>query len=454
MKLISHFKNKHNNITYKTYVTENGIKVLHLDNPATVDFNFSILIQAGSAYEDMEKVPHGTAHFLEHMLLNPNITFKSKESIDIFEKGDRNTPALNINGSTTRKNIYLTGYAHEKGKYRVLERVGSLIQFPKRKFNNQIEKEREIILAEKSRKVKTEKDSYLQSLIYLFKDTQPEFIHDSLGEIEDIKSINIDHLEEYFNKRFVTGNTVFAIQSKGELNSRVIKKIEEISKHFRKESISNFKEIQFKNEYKVGVFQDERSNGIGISFIYFEKENRDIDYKGMVKRYISGRLISWLAFDILREKKHLIYDFSTFKVYSLTYNSFFYGFKFVTEKEKVRDMLDELDILLNEDIFKFLKSKKGKERFDDIISSYIFPSTTIFSDEEAENNATTLLERDVVINGNISVKEAKKILLKDVVEDIKQWLNIPPHIWIESDMPKEDMLNIFKDSNLEKKYLN
>ena len=309
-------------------------------------------------------------------------------------------------------------------------------------------------MAEKSRRVKAEKDAYLQSIIYLFKDTQPEFIHDPLGEVGDIKSININHLEKYFKKRFVTGNTVFAIQSKGELNSRVVKKIEEISKYFPKGDCSNFREIQFNNEYKVGVFHDESSNGVGISFIYFEKEGREINYKSMVKRYISGRLISWLAFDKLREKKHLIYDFSTFKVYSLTYNSFFYGFKFTTEKKKTKDMLEVLYILLNEDIFKFLESKKGKERFDDIISSYIFPQTTIFSDTEAENSATNILEKDIVMNGNISVREAKKISLKDVVEDIKQWINIPPHIWIESDMSKRDMLNIFKDSSFEKKYIN
>ena len=172
----------------------------------------------------------------------------------------------------------------------------------------------------------------------------------------------------------------------------------------------------------------------------------------MVKRNISGRLIAWLAFDVLREKKRLIYDFAPFRVNSLTYNSFFYGFRFVTEKEKIKDMLEGLYILLNEDIFKFLNSKRGKERFDDTISSYIFPLTTIYNDSEAENCATTLLEKDTVFNGNISVREAKKILLKDVIEDIKQWLSIPPHIWIEGDMLEDNMLNIFKGSNFEERF--
>ena len=45
MKLKYKFKNKYHNITYNVYETENGIKVLYLDNPATVDFDFAILLK-------------------------------------------------------------------------------------------------------------------------------------------------------------------------------------------------------------------------------------------------------------------------------------------------------------------------------------------------------------------------------------------------------------------------
>ena len=93
MKLISQFKNRFNNITYSTYECNTGIKVLHLNNPATIDFDFAIIFNAGSSYEDMEKVPHGTAHFLEHMLLNPNGIYKDKEEIDKFEQGNKERPA-------------------------------------------------------------------------------------------------------------------------------------------------------------------------------------------------------------------------------------------------------------------------------------------------------------------------------------------------------------------------
>ena len=452
MKLISQFKNKYNNITYKVYQTNNGIKVLHLDNPATIDFNFAIVVKAGSAHEDSEEVPRGTAHFLEHMLPNPNSTFKNKDIIDSFEKGDRESPALNINASTTKKNIYFTGYSNEKGKYRILDRVGSFIQFPKRKFANQIEKERGIILAEKSRKIKKEKDSFLMSLEFLFQDTQPEFVYDNLGEVDDIKRIGIEDLKKYFKKRFVTGNTVFAIQSKGELNRRIINKLEKISNSFEISKTVNFRKVNLENMYRIGAFEEDRANGISISFIYFERDEGKIDYKQSAKRYISGRLLYWLAFDRLREKKSLIYDFSLFKVNSLSYDSFFFGFRFVTEKEKVKQMLIELHSLLYEDIFAFLKTKRGKERFEDIISSYIFPQTTVFDEEAAESSSVSLLENDEVYNSSLSVKEAKKISLEDIIDDIKTWVNTPPHIWIEGDMSEDEMIGIIKDSPFEKRF--
>jgi predicted Zn-dependent peptidase len=154
MKLLSQFVNKYNNITYKTYELDNGIKLLHLDNPATIDFDFAIIFKAGTSFEMKEQVPKGTAHFLEHMLLNPNSTFKTKEEVDRFEQGSKDRPAIYSNGYTTRKNIFFTCHSNEQGAIRVIERLGSIIEFPKRKFSNMMEKERGIILAEKSRKPK------------------------------------------------------------------------------------------------------------------------------------------------------------------------------------------------------------------------------------------------------------------------------------------------------------
>jgi len=452
MKLISQFKNKYNKITYKTYQTENGMKVLHLDNPATTNFDFAIVHNAGAAYEDEEKVPRGTAHFLEHMLLNPNETFQSKDEINKFEQGSIKRPAIYINAFTNKKYITFTGNGNEKGKMRILKRLESIYQFPKQKFADQIEKERGIILAEKSRKLKKENDNYLASLDFLFEDTQKEFTGDVLGEPEDIRNITIDNLESYFFSRITHKDTVMAIQSNGELSNGVTRKIEKISREMTNNDKEDFRIVTLDNSFRVGSFSEERLNGINVSFIYFEKDQKDIDYKKHNLKFIYAKLLEWLAFEILREKKSLIYGFSPFRTSSTSFDYNMYGCRFTTEKEKVKETINELYEILYKTSFEFLKEEKGREWFEDVISTYIFPKTTVYDETLAENISPKLLKHQELFNYNIAVKEAKKITIKDLEEYIKKQLRIPPNIWLESDMPKEEMIKIIKESPFNKEF--
>jgi predicted Zn-dependent peptidase len=446
MKLISKFKNRYNNITYRVYELSSGIKVLHLENPATIDFDFAIKVRGGSAFEMEEGVPKGTAHFLEHMLLNPNSTFETKEDLDRFEQGNKSRPSIHINAFTTSKYIELTGHSNEKSTMRVLKRMSSVLDFPKEKFSNFMEKERGIIIAEKSRKNKKEKDAFLNSLEFLFKENVPEISYDILGEPEDIKKIEIDHLERFFRSRFSSNNAVFAVQSKDKLNKEIVEKIEDISNKIVKGDDKRFRKIELKNKWKVGCFEDERALGVGVSFIYFDKEDKKINYKKYAQEYIYGRLLDWLAFDILREEMSLIYDFSVFRNNGLGYYYNTNGFRFVTEREKASKMLLELHTLLYTTAFIFLKSKKGKEWFNDVISTYIFPRTVKFNEELAEMYASSLLEDSEIFNSNIAVREAKKVTIEDVQKHLEKKLNTPPHIWIESDMSEQDMKLLIMNS--------
>jgi predicted Zn-dependent peptidase len=452
MKLKYKFKNKYHNITYNVYETENGIKVLYLDNPVTVDFDFAILFKAGTSFETKENVPNGTAHFLEHMLLNPNSTFKTKEEIDKFEQGSKTRPALDINASTTRKNIYITSHTNQKGYLRSMERVESILEFPKRKFASQMEKERGIILAEKSRKLKKEKDPFFQSLIFLFNNEQKEFTYDILGEEEDIKRISINDLEKYFKSRFVTGNCVFAIQAKGEMNSKVKSRLEQISKKipYGIEDIPN--KPMLKNRWKVGCFNDNRANGVSFSLMYFNDAEEKIDYKLDVVQFLTSKLLAWLAFDVLREKKSLIYSFSPFKAGDLSFYYDISGFSFTTEQSKVLDTLNELYTLMHDYTFHFLKTKKGREWFDDAISRFIFPRSIKFSSDLAESDASSLIEDKEIFNDNKSVKAAKAIVIEDIQEYLKEMINIPPHIWIEGNINKKEIIEIVNKSLFGKRF--
>ncbi len=452
MQLISKFKNRYNNITYKLYELENGVKFLHLINPATIDFDIAIVVKAGAAYELKENVPRGTAHFLEHMLLNPNETFTSKEEIDRFEQGNRYRPSIFTNAYTSKKNIYFTGHSNRKGANRLLKRLESEIQFPKEIFEKYMEKERNVILAERSRKAKKEKDGYLMSLEFLFKEKLPEFTEDVLGEMSDIKDITLDHLEKYFRNRFVSGNTAFTIQSQEELSPVMIKKLEKLARKFPKGKSDTFRKIKLENEWRVGTFHEERATGISLSFIYFSPQKEKIDYKEYAIENIFSKLIDWLGYDILRERLALIYDLTPFRVHHASFHYNMQGFRFVTEKEKIGLMLKELYKLTHETTFEFLNSQKGKEWFDDVISSFIFPRTVKFDPEIAEGAITAVLEGDEIFNSNKFVKASKEVTIKDLENFLKERLEIPPHIWIESDLQEKEMQEILEDSSFKKKF--
>lgn len=446
MKLKYRFKNRYHNITYNVYETENGIKVLYLDNPATVDFDFAILFKAGTSFETKENVPNGTAHFLEHMILNPNRTFKTKDEIDKFEQGSKTRPSLDINAHTTKKNIYITSHTNQKGYLRAMERVESILEFPKKKFASQMEKERGIILAEKSRKLKKEKDPLIQSLIFLFNSEQKEFTYSVLGEEEDIKRISINDLEKYFKSRFKTGNCVFAIQAKGKMSSRIKSRLEQISKRipYGIEDIPNRPMLQ--NRWKVGCFDDNRANGVSFSLMYFNNAEEKIDYKMDVVQFLTSKLLSWVAFDVLRERKSLIYSFSPFKVGDLSFYYDISGFSFTTEQSKVLDTLNELYTLMHDYTFQFLQTTKGREWFDDAISRFIFPSSIKFSSDLAEFDASSIIEGKEIFNDNKSVNAAKAVVIEDIQKYLEEMINIPPHIWIEGDIKKKEIKDIVNKS--------
>lgn len=452
MQLIQSFKNRYNKITYKLYEFDNGVKLLHLINPSSIDIDVAVVIKAGSAFESKENVPKGTAHFLEHMILNPNSTFQTKEDIDRYEQGSRYRPAIYTNAYTSRKNIYLTAHSNKKGINRVLKRLDSEIEFPKEKFKGYMEKEKNVILAERSRKAKKEKDGYLMSLDFLFKDLLPEFTEDVLGEVDDIKSISINDLESYFKKRFISGNTAITVQSGEELPPVVVKRLEKLANRFPKGKTDAFRKITLDNRWRVGTFFEEKASGISISFLYFFEENEKFDYKEYAVENIFRKLIDWLGYDILREQLGLIYDLSTFRVQGTAFQYNIQGFRFVTEKEKAQKMLEELYTLLHTTAFEFLNSQKGKEWFDDILSSFIFPRTVKFDSEIAENSVTPLLEGYEIFNSNTFVKVSKDVTIKDLEDFLKERIIVPPHIWIESDIEEKELRNIVEESPFKKKF--
>ncbi len=449
MKLIKKYKNKYNNITYCLYELNCGIKLVHLQNPATIDFDFAVIHKAGTIYENQEKVPHGTAHFLEHILFRPNSTFKTEEEIHKYEDGSQKRPAIYINGRTGKKFLYLTGHSNEAGTLRVLERVRSLIEFPFEKFKENFETEKGIVLAERSREEKSEKDKNIQFARYLFDEILPEVCYPVLGELEDINSITLDILQKYFDTRFVRENVLFTVQSKKTLTGKEVESLEAIGNLYPIKESSPFKTYELRNALQYGLFYDERMNGNALYLIYIRKDHNGFDYEEESISSLLTSLIRKVGEEILRDKMGLVYttNVSTYTEYTFNYLIREIGFK--TESTKVETLLEALDTFLFHDLENFLNSSRGSDWFQHVLSTFLYPHTIQFNYELAENIGNIYFDKEDIYDVNRYRKAVVKISKKDLIKEIRLLQQTPPHIWVESNKEVE---KIVKNSSFWKRY--
>ncbi len=452
MKLLSRYKNKNNNITYQLYELDNGVKLIHLNNPATVNFDFAVIHKAGAVYENLEKVPHGTAHMLEHMLFRPNLLFKTDQEIYQFEQGNKERPAIYLNGGTSKKYLYLNGHANEAGAMRILERISSMIGFPKEKLAESFEIERGIVVAERSRDIKTEKDKFIQYLKYLEGDIFPEFIYPTSGEIKDIKNISLDDLEKYFENRFTRENVTIAVQSKGRLDKKIQEKIQEIANKYPDKTSKTFDKRTLTNKLTIGSFFDERSNGTSVFLSYFEENPKGCNLKKDAINNLLSRLIRKLGEEILRDKLGLIYSMN---IDSIGYLAFDYSLRelnFVIENPKIEQALDALEKFLFKDLQEFLESPRGEEWFEHILSLLIYPRTVEYDADLAESITYTYIQDECIYNANEYREIAKKIKKEDLIRRIKEFQETKPYFWIESNLRKHNVEKIVKQSSLWKRF--
>ncbi|MDD3661950.1 MAG: hypothetical protein PHG63_02685, partial [Candidatus Dojkabacteria bacterium] len=285
MKPINEWFDSEYNITNRVYRFENGVELLHSQNPATKDFVFSSVLHAGAAFESMMGVPDGTAHFLEHLFIEPNTRFKTKHMIDRFEYGDRSRPSLYVNAATSVKYLYLYGSCNEKGRDRLLERMDSILDYPDNWFEKYMRKERSVILAEHSHMYKREKDPDFQLVRFLIGKDLPHLTKRVIGEVDDIKQITPDDLRRFRSGLFLPKNTVFAVHSSGELSVKVRQDLERMADRFGNSDVEVFPpDEQLENRFDLRSFRDSREEGVSMSLNYFFEKTKTVDYPRRVLR--------------------------------------------------------------------------------------------------------------------------------------------------------------------------
>ncbi|MCD4811742.1 insulinase family protein [bacterium] len=454
MKKIHQFTDSLTKIQHTTYQFNNGIKLMHALHPSSTDYVLTVIIRAGSTFETTLNLPHGTAHFLEHMIAgNPNKLLKTKFEIDEFESGNKDEPAIFANASTSQKYMYLYAYGNQDGSSRINLRIKSMLDYPIENITKYIEKERQIILAEQSHTNKNKHDRHYQFSKFLYDNKNNGFTHTILGEKKDIETIQPQHLQTFFQTQFVPENILITLQTGQELLPSHKEEIENIVNIYNQTP----KEIQtphtpITTDKRINHFQDEQIEGIYLAILMTIKRKDKLDYKAQGLEYLFRSLMRKISHDTLREELGLIYSAHMSSKFGSSFSQRVVGYEVSTQPKNFEKVLSAVNNLLEKDLKKFLDSKEGKIWFQSRVSTYIFPRTIPYKSSYAEQKGVALIENRDIFEFNKARKEALKITLDDVYNFSKEFFSNTPLFWIESDTDGKKLIEKLKESKLYKRF--
>ena len=453
MKLLHQFTDSRNNITNKIFETEYGPKLVHSINPSTSEFATSFVFHAGSNIEHQLNLPSGTAHFAEHILAgNPNKKFKSYEEREQFRGGTSKRPKIYANAFTSKHYISFVAVGNDHNTLRYLEYIQANLDYPLENIEKYIEKERGIILAEKSRKRKDEKNPAIPFAKTMFPNSK--FLHQyNIGTANSIKKISVKDLKKYIKHSITLSNLVIGIQSNRDLSEKEIEKIDNILKFLPEGNIFDLPQTKELTESSWDFFQMDDKEGTEFCFNMTQDKIIKIDYKDMMIRNFLRNLFSKEAHRILREQKSLIYGVSSEWISSLSYNHNVRGWIYSLSHEKIGDFLEEYAIFLEKDFPEFLHTERAKELFEDIKSSYIYPLTESYNRFYMENIIHDIIEGRDIYEFDKAKEVAENLTLQELIDYLPNFfIYKPTKIWIESSLERKDIEDIVENSNTLKYY--
>jgi predicted Zn-dependent peptidase len=454
MKKIDSFTDTLTKISHTTYELENGIKVFHAKNPSSIEYVLTVVVRAGSSFENINHVPHGTAHFLEHIISgNPNKLLKTKFEIDEFESGTKEDPEIFSNASTSKKYMYFYSYGNEEGSRRINQRIKSVVDYPIKNIEKYIEKERNIILAEQSHMNKKEFNKYLQFSKFLYNDNENGFTHTIIGEKEDIENVTVENISKFFKKQFTPENIIITVQTGRNLRKGEIADIENLGKIFSSEIKEKHNpEEKIEISKRINHFKDNQIEGVSLALLFIKDNKKVLDYKQEALEYLFRSLIRKISHDYLREKQGLIYSSHISNNSSLSFNQRIVGYQIMMQPENYEDVLDSLNKMFSTKLRSFINSKEGRVWFESAISSYIFPRNVPYKTDYAEKKGLALIEDAQVMQLDKAVNEALRIDLRELENFTQKFLDTKPLFWIESDTEGNEYIKKLEDSKLYKSF--
>lgn len=457
MKLIEQFTDTDYGATSYFYEYPNKARVVITVKEGIKDFAVDAILKAGAYFEKDLEVKYGTAHFLEHLLTNPNRVLKTRQEQDNYRFGNSLRPEIFWNASTSFKVMYFYSWGHPKGAARMLDYIKYELDFPIERFKEFLEKERGIIKAELERNYKTiEEDPTYNFYLFTLKGVQEELARRVIGDKESISSIDVDDLYKFYKSLFSSDNLVIAIQAGKYPSKALLNKIEKLAYSLpenKKGTNLAISEGKPDPNFKYKHFKKKGEQGVFASFSFPYKRPEQIDYKLGVINYFTASLISHLGFKHLRENHGLVYSLDTFNEF-LSWNYKIKGFKLSFGIEKFQEVFEKLYDLLYKDINVFLESEEGGKWFQSQISKYIFNRTVNYDGDYATNLGInwTIDKKIDLYDYNISIEEAKKLTIPKLKKYVNDFLTGSPYVWIVSDLDDSIISEEFEKTKLYKKF--
>lgn len=291
---------------YKTYISLSGIKIYLINSNKVNTINITIHNCTGASSETKEE--YGIAHYLEHILFTKTKKYTENEIYNLID-----FYGADINAETHYdKTLY---YINGISDY-VLEFFDILYEIY---FNNiitidNIEHEKSIIIEE------LKKETFIHgyksdklALQIMFNGRHKKFVG---GDIDDIKQINIDKLNNFKNKHYTPNNTTiifFGNFNNNEVIEEIIKKIGPINEYT--ETFNNMTQelITFKNNEKTIIKYIKSNNKQIIINFYFKTINKNNiwNYKIILIINILTNSLSSLLIKKLRTDKGLVYGINS-----------------------------------------------------------------------------------------------------------------------------------------------
>lgn len=285
---------------YKKIILDNGLRLFVAPVKATRIVSVNVFIKIGSRYETIDN--NGITHFIEHMLFRG--TTKKPDTLSISQEivgvgGD-------INASTAQEYIHFYVNLLDKHFDKALDMLSDILH--NSKFDkNDVNKEKNTI-REEIKMCKDDPGCYVWEVFdKLLYGRQPLGFSIS-GKEEVLKKISRENIVSYWQKNFVSVNTIISIA--GNVNTKQTKAL--INKYFgkiRKGGTIKFDPIKEAQRKPAALlhYKETEQTYLCIGTRTYKYTHPDFCILEVMNT-ILGATISSRLFTILRTRKGLVYS--------------------------------------------------------------------------------------------------------------------------------------------------